>query len=205
MGLKYFFLVSLIFVSSARAGVEHVSTSRVFTPTPFVPSMMTFAVDYILRNDLAVLNKFEFYNSYVESARFFTVDKFALSKFETRDKQCLAKGKKEIKPKDLMECGRVLAALYVESHNVIPEDFGFKKVTRVATLQSDGNVFFFVGDNGNVLLHGASDHNLKEGKRYELELTLSPFGDYDLREVGVPFAYEAYLYGASPEQTPKSN
>lgn len=187
--------VALFFLSLANLvnanGVEYVETERVYTPIPFVPSMVSFSVSYMLDNDMFELNKFEFYHSYMTHGRFLTVDKLAIDEYKILGEKCSKNNK--LDAKKIIECGRVVALLYVESHNIVHQDFGFKTVIiEIVPKFKNGN-FFFIKDGKNVLLHRASEFGIRKNKRYMVEINLSAYGDYDLRESGLKFDYEAYL------------
>ncbi|QEI12991.1 hypothetical protein [Cellvibrio japonicus] len=195
MVIKSFFVLLLcVLVNCVKAGgVEYVETKRIYTPTPFVPSMMLFSVNYMLNNDMFELNKFEFYNSYMDHGRLLTVDKLAVDEYKRLGEQCSKNQNNELSAKALSACGRVVAALYVESHNIVPQTFGFKTVILEVVPDLKNGAFFFIKDGDRVHLNRASDFGIKKNKRYLVEMNLSSYGDYDLREVGVPFNYEAYL------------
>lgn len=183
-------------VEQVNTGIEFVTTDRVFTPMPFIPNMMKFAVEYMTDNEATGLNRFEFYNSYMTHARMFTLDKRALQEFQDKGVKCNAMNRKNLDVQELAICGRALAASYVEGHNTFPQRFGFRSdVVEILPEKKDG-VFFFSINGSNVLLRNASDFDIKEEKRYELEVNVSPKGDYDLREVDAQFDQEAYIVDA---------
>jgi len=188
----WFTLLIFSLVNCVNAGgVEYVETERAYTPTPFVPSMMLFSVNYMLNNDMFELNKFEFYNAYMTHGRFLTVDKFAVDEYKRLDEKCSKN--KVLNAKNIMECGRVVALLYVDSHNIVHQDFGFKTVSLEIVPDSKDGIFFFLKDGKRVLLHRASEFGIKKKKRYMVDMNLSSYGDYDLRELDLTFDYEAYL------------
>ena len=200
MGIRLFsILVLSIFAQSANANsIEFVSTERVYTPTPFIPSMMTFSFKYMFENNLSELNRFEFFSSYAKYGRLFTVDKHSLLDFQQKNKECKRVENRKLNGKELADCGRFLAEKYVSSHNVLPQDFGFKVLSKEIIPKLENDVFFFFDGELRVLLHQGKSFDLKENKRYKAELNLSPYGDYDLREVDLLFDYEAYIQNILP-------
>ena len=98
--------------------------------------------------------------------------------------------------KELSACGRVAASEYVESHNVILQTFVFQRISMEITAKFKDGVFYFVKDGNNVILNQAERFNVRKGKRYLVEVNLSSYGDYDLREVNLKFDCETYALSA---------
>lgn len=194
---KYCMLFLLILAQRVVAGgVEFVEVTRIYTPIPFVPSMMTYSVSYMLKEDMHSLNRFEFYHSYVEHGRLFVVDELSYEKYKSQGERCLLREQNKPNAKELSACGRVVASQYVASHNVAPQMFGFKHLNLEIVAKFKDGVFYFVRDGSNVLLHQAGHFGVRKGNRYLIEANLSPYGDYDLREVDLQFDYEAYMSSA---------
>lgn len=185
--------------------IEFVDMSRVYTPTPVFPSMMEFSTKYMLENDGFEINAFAFYHSYARSVRLFTVDAIAFQEYRLQKEECSpGKGGKP-GTKELSTCGRVVAALYMDSHSMSPKFYGFESVSMEVVPRFRDGVFYFTMDGKNVLFHQADHFGLKKNKRYLIKANLSPYGDYDLREVNLQFGYEAYLSGAELVQRVKGD
>lgn len=197
MESRLFLLIFLVISNYSFSEIEYFNKSSVYTPLPFIPSMITFSVEYIVDNDMKSLNTFEFYYSYVEHSRLFTVDKFSRLEFKDKNIKCIQAESGEFNSKELIECGRVLALSYVDNHSVVPEDFGFQKDSQEVVVKSKKGVFYFYRDGEGVVLYGVDELGLQEGSLYSLEFNLSPYGDYDMKDVDIAFSYEAYLTGAS--------
>lgn len=180
---------------NARA-IEYVEMSRIYTPTPVFPSMMAFSTKYMLDNDIFEINEFAFYHSYVRHVRLFTVDDLALQEYKLQKEECLHGEGGRLGTKELSACGRVVAALYVDSHSMSPKFYGFERVSIEVVPRFKDGVFYFVKGGKNVLLHQADNFGIKKNKRYLIEANLSSYGDYDLREIDLTFDYEAYLSDA---------
>lgn len=191
-------LACLAMLPNVHAGAinDFVEAHRIYTPKPVTPGMMRFSTTYMRDNDMFELNEFNFYDSYIEHVRLFAVDSIALQQYKSRGEECSRGERTKISAKALSVCGRFVAALYVDSHNVSPAFFGFKRASIEVVPKFKDGVFYFVKDGSNVLLNQAGNFGIKKNKRYLIEINLSPYGDYDQREIDLPFDYEAYVSSA---------